>query len=401
MKAVLVSDLRLFTIFCAIQIFRESGAKYFVISEEAIAFNEYGSFSSSFIKRIKVEVLKAVCSLIVVTNSGNAECLDETGVISSLISHTENDGANQDKYPVLFSNFKSLSNGAVSVFNFLKMRGVNEIFVYNGRFASSQPLCKLAAQHRINLWYYEWGTIPFHFHITPYPIHNFEEHAKTTLLLYENKSLLPAFYTLPSKISPFISRKLNNKFSLNYLEKKISKKYEVVIFLGSSHELSALDVGRFMSNLEFCHAVFAKYGRKQYAIRSHPNQISDPSWVILTNEIKKFVESIGGDFYPPNSNISSYNLIANSDVVVTYHSTICADAYFMGAKVDVFGSNIFKYFIEYCEAGGGGREVKSEKLATLCLISDYVHQQSLHPKWILLLKLFGWVDRLVVKYLEL
>ncbi len=205
---------------------------------------------------------------------------------------------------------------------------------------------------------------------------------------------------MKSEIKNFISNKLSNKFVSTY-ENQPTKKYDIVIFLGSSHELSALELGKFMSNLEFCKTVVKKYGNKNYAVRAHPNQVQDPTWKTLALELSEYVKSIGGDFFAPDNKINSYSLIVNSSIVATYYSSISIDAYLLGAKVDVFGDTMPGYFIRYCDDKGGGNNERAEILASLCLISNYVCQQPLHPKWIILLKALGWIDRRFVNYLEL
>ncbi len=400
MKVVVLSDLRFFTIVTAIQILMESSSDCLLVSEEVISNQEFGSNSKKFIKSIKIWLISKFLPVEVVKTESQLVSKQWRGEISSLVSQMKDASASEKKYPEFAANFKRQACGAVSVFNALKMKGVKEIFVFNGRFSSSQPICELAMNNGIKIWYYEWGVIPFHFTIKSVPTHDFVSHAKLVIAIYENKSLFSGYYMLSHKIDQFIGNKLNNRFTNTYTV-GVDQNYDVTIFLGSPHELLAVLQSGYMTDIQFCNAVVEKYGKVRYAIRSHPNQVNDPSWINHADQLETYARSIGADFYGPDSAINSYQLIKKSSVVATYHSSISVDAFFLGAKVDVFGESMYKYFIEYCNDDRATPSEKNDRLATLLQISMYAYQHPIHPKWAIFMKLFGWIDRKVVRYLDL
>ncbi len=400
MKAVVLSDLRFFTIVTAIQIFMESSSDCLMVSEEVISNQEFGSNSKKVIKSIKIWLISKFLPVEVVKTESLLANKNWRGEISSLVSQMKDASASEEKYPEFAANFKRQACGAVSVFNTLKMKGAKEIFVFNGRLSSSQPICELAMNNGIKIWYYEWGVIPFHFTIKSVPTHDFVSHAKLVIAIYENKSLFSGYYMLSHKIDQFIGDKLNNRFTNTYTV-GVDQDYDVTIFLGSPHELLAALQSGYMTDIQFCNAVVEKYGKVRYAIRSHPNQVNDPSWISHADQLAEYARSISADFYGPDSAINSYQLIKKSSVVATYHSSVSVDAFFLGAKVDVFGESMYKYFIEYCNDDRATPSEKNDRLATLLQISMYAYQHPIHPKWAIFMKLFGWIDRKVVRYLDL
>lgn len=399
MKVVVLSDLRFFTIVTAIQIFMESSSDCLLVSEEVIKNQEYGSNSREIIKSFKIWIISKLYPVEVVKTQSHLENKQWRGEISSLVSQTKDASANEEKYPEFAADFKRQACGAVSVFNDLKIKGATEIFVFNGRFSSSQPICELALNNGIKIWYYEWGVVPFCFTIKSVPTHDFVSHAKLVIAIYENKSLFSGYYTLSNKIDQFIGKKLNNIFTNTYAV-GVDQDYDVSIFLGSPHELLAAQQSDYLSDIQFCKAVVEKYGKVRYAIRSHPNQASDPSWKNQAAKMAEFAHSICADFYGPDSAVNSHQLIRKSSIVATYHSSISVDAFFLGANVDVFGDCMYKYFIEYCSDNMATQSEKNNKLATLLQISMYAYQHPVHPRWTLLLKLFGWIDYKIVKYVN-
>jgi hypothetical protein len=400
LKAVVLSDLRFFTIVTAIQILMESGSDCFFISEEVIKCQEYGSFSQHIIKRIKIWILSKLYNIEIIKTQNINETKNWRGILSSLISQTRDAYASKDKYPELTENFQRQALGAVSVFHALKLKLVKEIFVFNGRFSSSQPICELAENEGIKVWYYEWGVLPFHFTIKPVPTHDFVSQAKLAISIYENQPLYPGIFAYNHQIDDVIRNKLNNTFSNTYTS-SVNNSYDVSIFLGSPHELMATQLNHLYSDIDFCKQVVKKHGKKRYAIRSHPNQVSDPSWPIQAAQLAKFADSIGADYFWPDCALDSHQLIKKSDLVVTYFSSIAIDAFFLGAEVNVIGDCMFKYFIEYCRTENSSQEEMNNKMAMLLLISRNLYQHPLHPKWAIMLKLFGWIDYKVVNYINL
>lgn len=397
-KAVIITDLRLFTVVTALQIFDRTKSDYLLISEEAIHSQEFGSKSSEGYKRLKVGIVRRFYPLEVIATKDVQKVRHPKGINSSLISETTDALATPEKYPDLYRNFSRQAAGAESVSQELAARSVKEIYVFNGRLASSYGICKSAAEQGIKTWFYEWGELPFCFTIQGYPIHKLDEKAFQAIAIYENPNLLPSYFYWEPPPSVTIEQKLNNYYARGYGKGAGEEsRYDIVIFLGSPHELYTIDGLDFKTDIDFCNMVRERYGEgKKYAIRAHPNQTKDPSWRTFSQGMQEYAASVGADYYGPNSKINSHDLIRRAEKVVTAFSSISIDAYFLGADVDVLGKTYFKYLIEYCDRLNAPKRQKQEVLARLLNICQHLNQEHLHPKWTLMLKLLNRLDRLFI-----
>lgn len=397
-KAVIITDLRLFTLATALQIYERTKSDYLLISEETIRSQEFGSRSSARYKGFKVALVQKFYPLEIVRTKPIAHPKHLNGIRSSLISETTDALASQQKYPDLHRNFERQAAGAESIAQELVDRKVSEIYVFNGRLASSYGIWKAAAEQKIRTWFYEWGELPFCFTIQGYPIHKLDEKAFQAIAIYENPNLLPSYFYWEKSPGLTIDQKLNNYYARGYAnEEAQANKYDVAIFLGSPHELYTIEGLDFKTDIEFCRMVRAKYGEdKRYAIRAHPNQTKDPSWRTFSQTMQEFAASVGADYFGPDSKVNSHELIRRTSRVVTAFSSISIDAYFLGAEVDVLGKTYFKYLIEYCDRLDVTKREKQEALARLLNICQHLNQEHLHPKWTLILKLLNRLDRLFI-----
>lgn len=397
-KAVVITDLRLFTLAAAFQIFEKSRADFLLVSEEVINSQEFGSKSSPRYKKLKLAVARLFYPIEIVRTRRSATLRHLQGISSSLISETNDALASPEKYPKLHQHFFRQAEGAESVSEILKVRGVREVFVFNGRLASSYGIYKDATEQRTKVWFYEWGELPFCFLIQAYPIHKLDEKALQAIAIFENPKLLPSYFYTETLPLATIERKLNNYYSRGYdREEAEATRYDVCIFLGSPHELYTIDGLDFKTDIDFCEIVRAKYGaERKYAIRAHPNQTKDPSWRECSRKVQEYAKSIGADYYAPDSRISSHQLIKKTWRVVTAFSSISIDAYFLGADVDVLGKTYYKYLIEYCDRLPVSKREQQEALARLLNICQQLNHDHLHPKWTMLMKLLNWWDRLFI-----
>ena len=100
---VLITDLRIFTLACVAQISRESRNSLCVISERTLHNNDYGQYSSSVYKKIKIFVFGLLVNTRIVKenelyNKEDGFMSDNQGVRSSLISITKDSDATKEKY---------------------------------------------------------------------------------------------------------------------------------------------------------------------------------------------------------------------------------------------------------------------------------------------------------------
>jgi hypothetical protein len=398
-KAVIITDLRLFTLFSALQIYKKTKAEYLLISEATIQYYEFGSKSSIYYKKIKVSVIKMFYDLLILKLETQKKIENDKGVISSLISETNNAKANSTIYPEKYANFYNQAIGAESISNFIEKNKIEKVFLFNGRLASSFGIAEYCKKNYINTWFYEWGEKPFNFVIQPYPIHDLKNKSQCVIKAYLNKEILPNLNYIYFSENEAIFNKLNNYYSRNYsMEIKLKKKYDITIFLGSPHELFTIDDLEITSDINFCENIRKSNPENSIiAIRAHPNQLKDPSSNEISNEMEEYAKTINAIYFPPESKINSHELIKNSSKIITAYSSICLDAYYLGVPVEIHSNSHFKYYIDFCEKLNIELKQKQFILAQLIHLQSLINQDHLHPKWIILLKLFNFLENLCVK----
>lgn len=392
---VLITDLRIFTLACVAQISRESRNSLCVISERTLHNNDYGQYSSSVYKKIKIFVFGLLVNTRIVKenelyNKEDGFMSDNQGVRSSLISITKDSDATKEKYKHVNEQLKQLAIGSKEVFEYIEKNNPDRVFLFNGRFSGVRYAADEIKKTGKEVYYYEWGATPFHFVLRKTGVHDFKSHAKITIAAYEQGIVFPGLITLKEKAESFSREKLNNEFSVK-MKEDVSEQFDVSIFLGSPHEYMALTETDSLSAIDFCRKVVEKYGSLKYAIRAHPNQMTDPSWRVESEMIEEYANTIDAKYFPPDSKINSYSIIDKSNVVAVLHSSIAIDAFFLGATVDVFIENTFKLFIDYSLKKKDINEQK-KVLSELCIMSLYMHQYPLHPRLIMLMKMLNWMD---------
>lgn len=399
-KAVVITDMRLISLAMALDIYEKAEADCLLISDEVIKSQEYGSKSPTLYKMLKVFLIKIFYPLEIIKNSKKEKFLLLRGVYSSLISETRDALASAEKYPDKYANFYRQSVGAQSVCCALNEKNIDVVYLFNGRLSSSYLIYRNALRSDIDVWFYEWGNIPFHYTIQAYRIHDLSEKARQVIRIYENPKLLSSYYYRMRNADNIINEKLNNSFAKKYGDEELPEcRYDVSIFLSSPHELCTIDGLDVYSDVEFCRMVVKKYGsEKRYAIRAHPNMQRDPSCQRLSDFLKEYADAIGADYYSPDNNISSYKIIECSSFVVTYYSSISVDAYFLGAKVDVWAECAFKLFIDYCEGLNISILERQKTLAKLLDLSKHVNQECFHPKWYVVFKLLSKIDKTFIGF---
>ncbi len=130
-SAVLLTDLRLHSLLIAAQLARDSGAVC-VLSNSAMYYNDYGSYSSSWYKRLKVWVFSLFVSVVVAEDvTSQAESgICATAIRSSLISITKDSRADWVKYPRVYEHLLRLDEGAGRILSYLTQRKVDRKFVF-------------------------------------------------------------------------------------------------------------------------------------------------------------------------------------------------------------------------------------------------------------------------------
>lgn len=348
---VVLNDLRGVPVLSALKLRRSIPRSRLVAHISLFCNREYADYTNNTWKLVLKFFLVTFFNLKVVRSyATDLEETELTGVLSSLVSITEDSMATAADYPAEYEQLFKLGLGSKDLIDYISKRQLQSVFLFNGRGASCLLLTKFCVRQGLKVVYYEYAAHGNGFRLFPVSPHASRQ---LGLLLYDYyRHGLFNFADLRVAALDFRHNKLHSKFSS---DNKLapSEMHDIVIFLGSDYEYAWLDTeitGTIWNgNVSFCQSVFRKYGKgKRYAIRCHPNSIRDPSWVKLKKDLQIVAASQGENVrvYGPDEKIDSHELVRESELIVTAYSTISMDAIMMGKSVDIMGDSDIKYLYE-------------------------------------------------------
>lgn len=349
MNVIIISDLRVLPVAAAISLRKKLyNGNALLVTSDAMCNGDYGTQYSEVYKDLKIAILRLFFGMKLLDFKFDAEhCSDDsTGMMSSLYSITNDSLADSEKYPSIWSQLTLNDAGARSVINFICDNDIKSISIFNGRLASSYPIVKYAKRENIETFFYEYGRAkkrklqPPKYTLTSFPVHDLKSWGLDLVALRE-KSINKSKSVLDS-MRKFKSEKLSNKFTSFYTITEVPE-HDVGIFLSSSQEFKAINediCGKNMpsNEIEFIKEVVAKHGSHlSYAVRCHPNQLNDRSWVETLREIEMYCKQNGVSYYSPDSPVSSHALIENCKLIAVDRSSIGVDALLLGKPIDIYG----------------------------------------------------------------
>lgn len=357
---IILNDLRSVPLLTVLKLRRNTSSASIVAHESIFKNREYADHTNVTWKFLIKFFLVVFFRLHIIKSRNKFLTPDECmGVDSSLISITEDSSATEVKYHKVYNQVKRLALGSKDLVDYISKHQSSNIFVFNGRTASSYLISKYCVDNNIKLFYYEYAAHCNGFRLFPVPPH---ASGKLGELIFVNYRY-GIYNSAELKISAnqFKSDKLNSIFSKKNKQKPRDK-YDIVIFLSSDYEYTSIDFDicdvKWVGNLDFCKSVINKYGiNSSYAIRCHPNSANDPNWINLYAELKESLKLYNCriDLYGPDIAIDSHQLILDADLVVTDLSTISLDAILLGRKIDIFGNTDIRYLNNHpwmCELSG-------------------------------------------------
>lgn len=383
MAAIIITDLRAIPVSAAIDLKRRLKEKNpcLLVASEIVSNRDYGQEDHVVIRRMKVFALKLLWGAEIVRSGSRAptEEAELTGVRSSLLSITNDSLASKEKYPVLYASLLALHNGAEALAKEVLRRNEKEVYLFNGRLASSYAISKAAHEYGIKSYFYEYGRLPRHYTLTDFPQHRLSQWGDELVKFYKRNIISHAAVTKMADCYRHL--KLSNQFT-KYYGDEAADSYDVAIFLSSSHEFMALDETlcniTYKSELDFVKEVVQTYGPKlSYIVRCHPNQSRDPSWKDVLGPLMAFCEENSIRFVGPDSALSSYAIIKKSQKVAVYISSIGIDAVLLGKQVEVFGNPDYKAPMDYLQSQAASGEEARECLSRVMSLRDLLFQQVL------------------------
>ena len=348
-NVIILNDLRAFPIISTIKIKNNISNSTFIAHSSIFKNNEYADYTNNTWKFFLKIILKTFFGLKII-NTASTELAekDKMGYYSSLYSITNDSNANEDKYPEISKKILKITLGTYDIISYLEKWGPKNVFIFNGRTASSYLITKFCVRNSINLFFYEFAGHLNGFRLFPVPPHAagkigqlYMEYFKNGV--FNNSAISKASELLKNEKLNSIYKKLNNE--------KSKENYDISIFLGSDFEYTSVDPEicdiTWHGNFNFCKSVIEKYGKeKKYAIRCHPNSSNDPNWEKLYLELVEGINTLNVlniNIIPPNSKIDSHDLILNSTIIDTDLSTISLDSILLGKETDIFGNTDIKY----------------------------------------------------------
>jgi hypothetical protein len=402
MNVIVISDLRTLPVAAAISLRKKLyNGNALLLTSDAICKGDYGTQYSNFYKYLKISILRLFFGMKVLNSKSDVEFCpeDSTGMMSSLYSITDDSLADPLKYPLIWSQLKQVDIGARSIIDYIFHKNIKSISIFNGRLASSYPIVKYAKRKGIEVFFYEYGRAknrrlrPDQYTLTNFPIHDLNSWGVDLVDLRErskNKAKADV-----GSIQEFKTEKLSNKFTSSYSITEVPK-HDLGIFLTSSHEFKAINediCGKNMpsNEIEFIKQVIAKHGNNlRYAVRCHPNQANDKSWVETLREIEMYCEENGVSYYSPNSAVSSYALIENCKLVAVDISSIGVDALLLGKPVDIYGYPDYRCAFDKAKLKyGNDIEAIATEVAETLSFRQILHQHELT----MVAKIWYFVDR--------
>lgn len=373
MNIIVVSDLRYKMLAATASLKKDITNSQIWISESVLLHNDFGQKNVWFTRVVKRYILKWVFGAkIIGVSASKADFECSQGVYSSLVSITNDSMATSKKYPELFEELKVLDSGSRDVFTKVIEYKPERVYVFNGRLASSYSIASGCLGEDIPVVYYEYGAGRLNYKLTNFSPHNMGAIGKRLVSLAQcGVGSLVSDY---ARGMCFIKNKLNNKFTARYSERSPGF-YGVTVFLSSPHEYMCLDkkVCGFdkKTELEFVKEVFDDFGgEKKMAVRCHPNQRKDPSWEVYLAGLMDYCRAREIEFFPPNDETSSYDLIKKSDYVAVDISSIGVDAFFLGSNVLIYGKPYYKELLDWVSVSFPSEDRKKMELASIL---------SLHP----------------------
>lgn len=345
---IILNDLRAVPILSVLKLKSNITNIDFVAHESIFLNKEFADYTNVYWKLIIKFFLKSFFKLkIIKTKEKVLNEEDKMGYYSSFYSITADSNASEVKYPKIAKEINNLALGSLDIINYLKSIEFDNLFIFNGRTASSYTITKYCVKNTKNLFFYEYAGHLNGFRLFPVPPH--ADGKLGELLLNYYKCGVYSLYSIFIAAEKLKNEKLNSIYKINNNE-EINDKFDISIFLGSDFEYTSIDPEicdvYWSGNLNFCKTVILKYGiEKKYAIRCHPNSENDPNWSKLYKELIEGVKAISANvkIIPPNSKIDSHILINNSSLVVTDLSTISLDSILLKKETVIFGNTSVRY----------------------------------------------------------
>lgn len=276
--------------------------------------------------------------------------------LSTYISNIEN-----DRPKISFRSFRLKKIFFESVIAFeitnkiLIKHNPDLVYIFNGRFHVDNAIVKACHLNNIPIKLHERGSNFKKYEIYEWPLHSYYNINKKILSYYNNKNVNQKKYEEIAKNFFKFNREGKElswiSYSVNFerVDIDLTSKKRFLYFTSSDDEVASLE---FLENdkqpifktqrdcIKFLIKYFSTQNNKVLIIRVHPHKKKK------SKELKTFWDNIKGEniiVIDSNSTIDSYQLIEESDIVLTFGSTIGLEATFWGKPSILLGSSYYMF----------------------------------------------------------
>lgn len=341
-NAIVLSDFRLTPLLAAVDLYHRWPRSEFFLSAHSLLEGDYGDDVDQATRVRILRLLRRHFQITVCHSTARDKTnLNNGASMSSLVSITNDSRATPIRYPELWEKCVRLEEGSQSVRRRILQRNCENVFVFNGRTASTRALAKLTDSERpLRTWFYEFGMWPGFYRAQRTPLHDRAARGEQMVAWAESIG----FQHSKTMARRAMVAKLGNSFESGLSKAPTLTSYETVIFSGSPHEYlwwgDSQQVGFDSDLVGFVRqAQELNFGSARLAIRLHPNMVNDPSSSKILDELRLAFHPGELEVIPPDSNWSSHRLIEQASTVIVAGSSIALDALYLGKSPITLESN--------------------------------------------------------------
>lgn len=279
-------------------------------------------------------------------------------MLSSLVSGYRDPFIDVSKYKdELASLYQDSCRIYYSVKDFIKQYQLQKVYVFNGRLSYTKAVLDAAKAMQIDCYVHERASAFTKYSLFKnHTIHNITKFTECVLSAWEDEKDPDKKQQSGNQF--YIDRKNNVIGSWSTFldlqdpsllpEKWNSQNYNITLFTSSEDEFASIssewDNPFFKSQLEGLHKVadiVSKQSQTHLYVRVHPNTKSMSKDYI--EELEKLAEYKNVSLIEFDSNISSYQLLENSDKIVTFGSTMGMEAVYWNKPSVLLGKTLYYY----------------------------------------------------------
>ena len=307
-------------------------------------------------KKLNFEKIKEI------VNVENSDIFDSA--ISTLMSTLEDSNPKINCHKKLF--FDYLVEGVNSHFTFkrvVKSKLFEKVVIFNGRVSRYRPALRLAQKLNLNVFLSEYPEFDYStYALTPKKYsHDYNHRSRIFRKIADQKSN----HSLNDKIS--IGRKvLEDSLNQNSKHGKFidpefvrlqkrnmmpsnwdDNKFNIVFFTSSDYEMAGipeyiknLPLGSQANSIQKIRELL-NIDHYEIFVRVHPNQKDKD--LSAANKLYN-INQVGLNVLHAKSNVDSYSLAKNANLVITFGSQLSVESAYLGKYVVVLGSNMYSSF---------------------------------------------------------